>query len=201
MRLTWPLTGRSEEIKAVRAGVSAPDSAGVVVCGPAGIGKSRIVREALRGAECRWIVGTTSAREIPLGAFTAWTTSADDDRLKLVRSVIEAVTATTTGRTVIIAVDDAHLLDDLSVFVLHQIVQRGAAKVVLTVRDGRDGAGVPDSVREIWKDPGRSAESGTDNRGFDRLDLQPLAAQESADLLAAALGGRSIRTPPTGCGS
>lgn len=178
MRLTWPLTGRSEEIRAVRAGVSAPDSAGIVVCGPAGIGKSRIVREALQGAEYRWIVGTTSARDIPLGAFTAWTTSADDDRLKLVRSVIEAVTAAPAGRPVIVAVDDAHLLDDLSVFVLHQIVQRGAAKLVLTVRDGRDGSGIPDSVREIWKDS-----------PFDRLDVQPLAAQESAELLTAALGG------------
>ena len=178
MRLTWPLTGRSEEIRAVRAGVSAPDSAGIVVCGPAGIGKSRIVRDALQGAEYRWIVGTTSARDIPLGAFTAWTTSADDDRLKLVRSVIEAVTASPAGRPVIVAVDDAHLLDDLSVFVLHQIAQRGAAKLVLTVRDGRDGSGVPDSVREIWKD-----------HPFDRLDVQPLAPQESAELLAATLNG------------
>ncbi|MGJ6122894.1 LuxR C-terminal-related transcriptional regulator [Mycolicibacterium sp. Y3] len=189
MRLTWPLTGRTEEIRAVRAGVSDPDSAGIVVCGPAGIGKSRIVRDALQGTEYRWIVGTTSARDIPLGAFAAWTTSADDDRLKLVRSVIEAVTASPAGRPVVIAVDDAHLLDDLSVFVLHQIVQRRAAKLVLTVRDGRDGSGVPDSVREIWKDPGRAAGTGTDNLAFDRLDVQPLAPQESAELLAATLNG------------
>ncbi|CDO05569.1 LuxR family transcriptional regulator [Mycolicibacterium cosmeticum] len=181
MRLTWPLTGRSAEIGAVRAGVSARDTAGVVVCGPAGVGKSRLVRDALQGSECRWIVGTTSARDIPLGAFTAWTRSADDDRLRLVHSVIDAVTAAPPGRGVIVAVDDAHLLDDLSVFVLHQIVQWGAAKVVLTVRDGSDGSGIPESVRELWKDK--------DNRAFARLDLQPLARQESADLLAAALNG------------
>ncbi|GAS96707.1 response regulator containing a CheY-like receiver domain and an HTH DNA-binding domain, precursor [Mycolicibacterium canariasense] len=173
--------GRSAEIGAVRAGVSARDTAGVVVCGPAGVGKSRLVRDALQGSEYRWIVGTTSARDIPLGAFTAWTRSADDDRLRLVHSVIEAVTAAPPGRKVIVAVDDAHLLDDLSVFVLHQIVQWGAAKVVLTVRDGSDGTGIPESVRELWKDK--------DNRVFARLDLQPLARQESADLLAAALNG------------
>lgn len=181
MRLTWPLTGRSAEIGAIRAGVSARDTAGVVVCGPAGVGKSRLVRDALQGSEYRWIVGTTSARDIPLGAFTAWTKSADDDRLRLVHSVIEAVTAAPAGRGVIVAVDDAHLLDDLSVFVLHQIVQWRAAKVVLTVRDGSDGSGIPESVRELWKD--------TDDRAFARLDLQPLARQESADLLAAALRG------------
>ncbi|MHA3020048.1 LuxR C-terminal-related transcriptional regulator [Mycobacterium sp. BMJ-28] len=173
MRLTWPLSGRTEEIRAVRAGVSARDTAGVVVCGPAGIGKSRIVREALDGAECRWVVGTTSARELPLGAFAAWTSSADGDRLALVRSVIAAVTTAPTGRAVVIAVDDAHLLDDLSVFVLHQIVARGAAKLVLTVREG---SAVPERVREIWKD-----------NTFDRLDVQPLAPRETADLLTAAL--------------
>lgn len=179
--MTWPLTGRSAEIRAVRAGVSARDTAGVVVCGPAGVGKSRLVRDALQGSEYRWIVGTTSARDIPLGAFTAWTRSADDDRLRLVHSVIEAVTAAPPGRPVIVAVDDAHLLDDLSVFVLHQIVQWRAAKVVLTVRDGSDGPAVPESVRELWKD--------NDTHAFARLDLQPLARQESADLLAAALNG------------
>lgn len=181
MRLTWPLTGRSAEIQAVRAALSAPDRAGIVVSGSAGVGKSRLVRDALQGTECRRIVGTTSAREIPLGAFSAWTTSADDDRLKLVHNVVEAVTAAPPRRTVVVAVDDAHLLDDLSVFVLHQIVQWGAAKVVLTVRDGSDGSGVPESVRELWKDK--------DTRPFARLDLQPLARQESADLLAAALNG------------
>ncbi|MDX1875481.1 LuxR C-terminal-related transcriptional regulator [Mycolicibacterium sp. 120266] len=181
MRLTWPLTGRSAEIGAIRAGISARDTAGVVVRGPAGVGKSRLVRDALQGSEYRWIVGTTSARDIPLGAFTAWTRSADDDRLRLVHSVIEAVTAAPAGRGVIVAVDDAHLLDDLSVFVLHQVVQWRAAKVVLTVRDGSDGSGIPESVRELWKD--------TDDRAFARLDLQPLARQESADLLAAALQG------------
>lgn len=155
--------------------MTAPDLRGIVVSGPAGVGKSRLVREALHGARPQWIVGTTAARELPLGAFAAWAPDPDGDRLQLVRGVIDAVTATPDGAPALIGVDDAQLLDDLSAFVLHQIVQRGAGRVVLTVRDGEP---VPDPVREIWKD-----------HPFDRLELRPLRQTESAELLSAALDG------------
>ena len=75
----------------------------------------------------------------------------------------------------VVGVDDVHLLDDLSTFVVHQIVQRGAAKVMLTVRDGEP---IPAAVQEIWK-VGQ----------FDRLDLQPLSLDETTTLLSATLGG------------
>jgi len=155
--------------------VKAPELSGVVVSGAAGVGKSRLVREALKGANPRWIVGTTAARGLPLGAFAAWAGDPDGDRLQLVRGVIEAITSTPNGAPALLGIDDAHLLDDLSAFVLHQVVQRGTARVFLTVREGEP---IPDSVREIWKD-----------HPFDRLDVGPLRQQDSAELLAAALDG------------
>ena len=72
-------------------------------------------------------------------------------------------------------VDDVHLLDDLSAFVLHQIVQRGAAKTVLTVRDSEP---ISAGIQEVWK-------AGQ----FERLDLQPLSPDETTTLLSATLGG------------
>jgi DNA-binding CsgD family transcriptional regulator/tetratricopeptide (TPR) repeat protein len=178
--LTWPLIGRSEEMRTIVAAISEPGRAGILVSGPAGVGKSRIVREGLQsvasqGFEPRWAVGTMSARKLPLGAFAPWAGSASTDRLQLVRGVIDSVTSSPSGRTVVLGVDDVHLLDELSTFVLHQIVQREAAKVVLTVREGER---VPTEIYEIWR-----------GGQFDRLDLQPLSAGETADLLAAALGG------------
>jgi DNA-binding CsgD family transcriptional regulator len=116
-----------------------------------------------------------SARKLPLGAFAPWAGSTSTDRLQLVRGVIDSVTSAPSGTTVVLGVDDVHLLDELSTFVLHQIVQREAAKVVLTVREGER---VPTEIYEIWK-----------GGQFDRLDLQPLSAIETADLLAATLGG------------
>ena len=180
MRLTWPLTGRSEEMRATEAAIAASDVCGVVLRGAAGVGKSRIAREALtaavaQGCEGRWAVGTSSARRLPLGAFTAWAQSGVTDTVQLVRGVIESLTAAPAEATVVVVVDDVHLLDDLSTFVVEQIVQRDAAKVILTVRDGEP---VPPAVQEIW----RSAQ-------FDRLDLQPLSLDETSTLLSATLGG------------
>ena len=87
---------------------------------------------ASRGYEVRWAVGTSLARALPLGAFTAWAQSGATETVQLVRGVIESLTAAPAGTSVVVGVDDVHLLDDLSIFVVHQIVQRNAAKVMLT---------------------------------------------------------------------
>ena len=145
------------------------------------MGKSRIAREALsgvasQGGETRWTVGSTSALAIPLGAFAAWAPSDVTDTVQLLQGVIELLTAASSSATeVVVGVDDAHLLDDLSTFVVHQIVQRGAAKVILTVRDDEP---IPTATLEIWKDG-----------QFDRLDLQQLSLVETATLLSATLEG------------
>lgn len=178
--MSWPLIGRSEQLRVIKAAVAAPDTPGIVVCGAAGVGKSRLAREAVsaavsRGYEGRWAVGTSAARAIPLGAFTAWAPPGVTDTLQLPRGVIESLTAATSGNTVLLAVDDVQLLDDLSIFVLLQIVQRGAAKVVLTVRDSDP---IPPAVQEIWT-VGQ----------FDRLNLQPLSLDETSALLSATLDG------------
>ena len=180
MRMRWPLIGRSEEMQAIQAAISASDVSGIVVYGAAGVGKSRIAREALSAAEAhghegRLAVGASSARAIPLGVLSAWAPSGVTDTVQLLRGVIELLTAASSDTAVVVGVDDVHLLDDLSIFVVHQIVQRGAAKVILTVRDGEP---IPAAVQEIWKG-GR----------FGRLDLQPLSVAETNTLLSATLDG------------
>jgi DNA-binding CsgD family transcriptional regulator len=180
MRLSWPLIGRTEEMRTIEAAISASGSAGILVCGPEGVGKSRVAREALsaaasQGCEARWTVGASSARAIPLGAFTGWAPSGVTDTVQLLQGVIESLTAQSSATRVVVGVDDVHLLDDLSTFVVHQIVQRGAAKVILTVRDGVQ---IPAAIQEIWK-------AGQ----FDRLDLAQLSLDETTTLLAATLEG------------
>jgi DNA-binding CsgD family transcriptional regulator len=145
----------------------------------AGVGKSRIAREALasaanRGIEIHWAAATASSRTLPLGAFASWASAGTDD-LQLVRGVIDALTAAPADSSVIVSVDDVHLLDDLSAFVVHQIAQRRTAKLVLTVRDGE---AVPGGLQELWN-------SGE----FERLDLQPLSQHETTQLLSTALDG------------
>jgi DNA-binding CsgD family transcriptional regulator/tetratricopeptide (TPR) repeat protein len=167
-------------MRAIESAITAPDVGGAVIRGAAGVGKSRIAREALKaaasqGSETRWTVGTSSATALPLGAFTAWAPSSATDSVALLRGVVESLTAAPSGARVVVGVDDAHLLDELSIFVVHQIVQRGAAKVILTVRED---VPIPAAIQEIWK-----------AAPFDRLDLQPLTSGETTALLSATLDG------------
>jgi hypothetical protein len=80
----------------------------------------------------------------------------------------------TSGRTALVGVDDVQLIDDLSTFVLHQIVHLDAAKQVVTVRDGD---AVPAGIHEFLND-GR----------LERMDLQPLSRDDTTNLVTAALG-------------
>ena len=167
-------------MRTIEAAISASAVSGILVCGAAGVGKSRIAREALsavasQGCETRWTVARPRRRTIPLGAFTAWAPSGVTDTVQLLQGVIESLTAAPSDAKVVLGVDDVHLLDDLSTFVVHQIVQRGAAKVILTVRDG---APIPAAIQELWT-------AGQ----FDRLDLKQLSLDETTTLLSATLEG------------
>ena len=177
----WPLTGRAEELKVITDVFRADGPyAGVVIAGSAGVGKTRLAREAMTAArDCgwtvRWASGTLAAQSIPLGAFAQWVDRLEGDALQLVGSAINAIAASPGGAPVLVVVDDARLLDNLSAFVLHQLVLRHAATVIATIRTG---APAPDAVTAMWKD-------GL----LRRLDLQPLSRTESDDLLETALDG------------
>lgn len=180
MLLHWPLRGRSGELRLVESALAEADSSGVIIRGAVGVGKSRLARETLdlvagRGWQHRCVVGTCSARSLPLGAVSDWVGPAETVSLDVVRTVIDDLTLAASGTPVVICVDDVALLDDLTTFVILQIVRRGTAKLVVTIRDGDP---VPGTTQEILK-------SGQ----FEQLVLQPLPRQDTASLVAEALGG------------
>ncbi|MGH3549406.1 MAG: AAA family ATPase [Pseudonocardiaceae bacterium] len=91
MATAWPLTGRAEELSLISGLVHRQDGpAGVVLAGAAGVGKTRLAREALaaaeqRGSLIRWAAATSSARALPLGAFVATLGVVGPDPARLVR--------------------------------------------------------------------------------------------------------------------
>ncbi len=176
-----PLTGRDSELEIIRRALSGSGNhSGVVIAGAAGVGKTRLAREVLRRAEAsgehtKWIVGTESAHALPLGAFIGLLGGAMLDPLANVRRVIESFVVQQRRARMVLGVDDAHLLDGLSAFVVHQLAQSGGVRLVVTMRTGGEG---PDAVTALWKD-------GL----LTRLDLEPLSAAATRELIESTLGG------------
>ncbi|WP_061003027.1 AAA family ATPase [Mycolicibacterium mucogenicum] len=176
----WPLHGRADELRAIETAIRRPDRArGIVLSGAAGVGKTRLAREVITACRppgrSRWIAGTASARSIPLGAFADIASDFGPDPLRRVREVIDGVIGAAPTGAVVVGVDDAHLLDDLSAFAVHQLVSRKLATVVLTLRSGEPA---PDAITAIWKDD-----------VLERIELQPLSPAVIAKLVERILGG------------
>ncbi|MFI7530360.1 LuxR C-terminal-related transcriptional regulator [Nocardia salmonicida] len=179
MVAAWPLIGRAEELSWLRE-TTAPEARGVVLSGPAGVGKTRLATEILdrwrsQGRQCRLFVATRSAQSVPLGVFAEFIEHGVADPLLRIRSLVATLVDRGGRGPVLLVIDDAHLLDEQSALVLHQIVRSDRAEVLLTIRSGEVP---PDAVSGLWKD-----------QLLARLDLQPLSQVETTELLTRVLGG------------
>jgi DNA-binding CsgD family transcriptional regulator len=179
----WPLVGRGEELQFVLDTLSTEPARGVIVAGDLGVGKTRLVREAIAALDVdhavEWFAATPSSSAIPFGALAHLlpevAVSSPDDRLRLVRGITSALDERAEGRPLVIAADDAQWLDSASAAVIHQLAVRGAARVLLTLRTDEPA---PDPIVACWKD------------GWaDRLELQPLTRHDMHALVEAVLGG------------
>lgn len=167
---------RAGEFEAIRAALTGTDRVGVVLTGDAGVGKTTLARHAAAavGGPIRWVAGTESARSIPLGVFAHLVGgSTAHDPVTYMAAAREALLA---EGPVIIGVDDAHLLDQLSATLLLQLAIDKAARIVATVRSGVQ---VPDAVTSLWKDG-----------HLLRIDLDPFTEQQSVELVESTLGGQ-----------
>ncbi|MEV5433450.1 LuxR C-terminal-related transcriptional regulator [Streptomyces sp. NPDC052701] len=162
-RPPWPFTGREEERERVRRSLAAGHR-GIVVTGPAGCGKTRLVTEVVRGTGCARAAGTPRARQIPFAAFA--------------HLLPEHVTLHRAVRLLsgvrLLLVDDAHLLDDASAALVHQLAVHGRTRLLVVATDA---APVPDAISRLWT-----------GELLPRLTLEPPSRQETARLLAAGAG-------------
>lgn len=156
----WPLRGRDAEL-AVLASVVDPvfdgsgETTGVVLLGRSGVGKSRLLhavltRAAGRGGRTELVRATRAAASVPLAAMSFLFPDDQPDRehdaFELFRLTAHRLRA---SGPVLLAVDDAHLLDDASAGLLHHLAAEGCVTVVATVCAGYR---VADAVTALWKD-------------------------------------------------
>jgi len=116
----WPVVGRERELEAMRA-VLAGGGHGILLAGPAGVGKTRLGMECLdmarwRGFTTARSIATRTTRGLPLGALAQLVPRLPESAsgpADLLGKTAAAIRACGDGRPLAILMDDAHLLDDL----------------------------------------------------------------------------------------
>ncbi|HEX7167181.1 MAG TPA: hypothetical protein VF230_09395, partial [Acidimicrobiales bacterium] len=121
------------------------------------------------------VSATRAAASVPLGALAPLLPSLDATGIDLLARARDALLDRAAGRPMLLFVDDAHLLDEASAMLVHQLATDANLFVVATVRNGEP---VPDPVIALWKD-GHA----------ERVEIEPLGEDECDRLLAVALGG------------
>ena len=184
----WPLVGRDSLLERITATLRSPAASVVILCGPSGVGKTRLAAEAASVLENDgWLVVPIVASEtmssIPLGALAPALArepidlqAASRDSVVLFEQVRHAVEARAAGRRVVVVIDDLSLLDSLSLAVITQLLAAGAARLIATVRNGDP---LPDAILSMW----------TSSTAL-RVDVPPLDVAGYETVLGQVLSGR-----------
>ncbi len=183
----WPLVGRSSEIAHLKASISG--RRGAVVIGPVGVGKTVLATVGVDfardlGMSVALVAGTEAARPYPFGAFASLLHRDSDlvgpeSHADQLRRYMHELLDDAGQRPLLVFVDDAHLLDDGSASLVHQLSLAGLATMLACVRSsGRAGQPAMDPMVVLWKDYGAA-----------RIELGSLNGQAIEDLLLTVLGG------------
>ncbi len=183
----WPLVGRSTEITQLKGSISG--RRGAVIIGPAGVGKTTLAMVGIEfardlGMSVALVAGTEAARPYAFGAFASHLHRDSDlvgpeSHADQLRRYTHELLDDAGQRPLLVFVDDAHLLDDGSASLVHQLSQAGAATVLACVlSSGRAGQPGADPMVVLWKDYGAA-----------RIELSSLDGEAIEDLLLAVLGG------------
>lgn len=175
------LVGRGIQLQRLRSLLD-DGARGVVIAGAAGTGKTRLAqafcRLAAKQREVVWVFGSSPATSIPFGAFAPLlpeTFAPDASALTVLQAARAALRERAGGRPLVLAVDDAHTLDDCSATLLHQVMADDEAFVLLTVRRGE---AMPDPVVAVEAD-----------ERVAWIEVGPLAYEDGRQLAEQILGG------------
>ncbi|HEX4817123.1 MAG TPA: LuxR C-terminal-related transcriptional regulator [Nonomuraea sp.] len=178
----WPFAGRAAEFERLMAALADPRAGGMAITGPPGVGKSRLVYEALAALDpdrfaVHSVPATSANSDVPFGALGVLVPDGVGGVVSwgvLVRATTDALAA--GPRRAVVVVDDAHLLDDDSAAVLRHLARTRAAFALVVLRDGERFS---DWLAALWTE------------GLaDRIELAALPAADVGRVLHEVLRGQ-----------
>jgi DNA-binding CsgD family transcriptional regulator len=179
----WGFVGRTTELNRLVHAATGLTDRGLIFTGDAGVGKTRLLREALglidAGRYAVWSASANAATAgLPFGGLSQVLPADQPGGTSpgaLLRWAIEALRRQAGGRPIVFAIDDAHLLDPLSAALLYLVAGIPGARIVGTMRAGEP---IPDPLSALWRDD-----------LAELADLEAMSEQGTGDLLAGLLGG------------
>ncbi|MDQ1701906.1 MAG: hypothetical protein QOF57_1158, partial [Frankiaceae bacterium] len=178
--------GREAELTDIAAALDPRGGfAGVLLAGAAGVGKTRLAREAVaisrrHDTATAWVIGTESSKGLPLAAFAHLLRAPPPRAVAHPSAMLQDAVAQLVGVAppggLIVGVDDAHLLDDVSATLVHHLARTPSVRLVVTVRSG---PAAPDAITALWKDG-----------PLKRVEVPALSEDDARVLMETMLGGR-----------
>lgn len=172
------LVGRDVELERARALVTS--GVGVLFAGEPGVGKTRLLAETLDSlSEREWhterFVASAGTRRVAFGPLISLLPADAADRTQQLAGVRRTLTERAKGRRTVLAVDDAHLLDDASLACLIDLAHHSDVVLLATARSTEP---VPPDLTALWA-----------SEIITRVDVEPLSRAATAALVGLLLGG------------
>ncbi|MET7565671.1 LuxR C-terminal-related transcriptional regulator [Streptomyces sp. NPDC005479] len=180
----WPLVGREAQLEEFATAWKDRRCRSVLVCGSAGVGKSRLAEECLfRAVREGWKAGrvtaTAAAASVPLGAIAHLIPAGVDlsEPVKGFAAIARELVGPQGDRRWAMLVDDLNLLDATSAVLLRQLLDAGVVRLIGTVRTGEP--------------IGHAVEALTGGDTTHWIDLTAFSERQLESVLPAVLG-RSV---------
>jgi hypothetical protein len=175
--MPWRFVGRTEQIQRARCALEAGGGP-LVIAGEPGMGRtsmlSRILSDVAAGRD--EIVLIRPSGDVPLAALRAGFLHSLPPSATL-SDVVAAIAGHAAGRRLIIAADDAHLMDHPSLLALREASRTGCALLLVTHAISASIPARPDPTECLSYED-----------GLQKLVLLPLSVDEVAAALAGAIG-------------
>lgn len=182
--MTWNFVSRAEQAEYVSRAILSHATGSIVITGEPGMGRTTFLSRILQYADsqCDEIVKLNASCDAPLITLRASSFTELPDSAAI-REFVDAIIERVGGRRLIVAADDAHLMDYSTVFVLRELVRRGVALLVMTRPLVSSRLNRPDPTMCLAHE-----------RDTEILTLLPLSVGEIAAALSGMTSGQVSRS-------